>query len=299
MSQWTWDQSAQWVQKSINDPAMDCNPRVLESLVRLEEKYMPISNYFSLVQKNVIAPWMRQKVTMWMLEVCEETRTAETVFSLAVNMMDRFLSVCTIRRSELQLLGAATLFLSAKLRESFSPLTEVEVIVAYTDRSITAQQLLDMELLILLKLKWDLYGPVAKDFIKELVQLLPDDISKSDDVDLVARHASTYADVVAIDEKFIMVPPSMIAACCVTAAVCGNEKFPKNTPEGILARMQAGIGVENDFLKSCYSTVAESLKSAFFSDSGSDSGVNDSSMSSENSSATLERVTPDEVDENV
>ena len=50
--------------------------------------------------------------------------------------------VCTIRRSELQLLGAATLFLSAKLRESFSPLTEVEVIVAYTDRSITAQQLL-------------------------------------------------------------------------------------------------------------------------------------------------------------
>ena len=41
-----------------------------------------------------------------------------------------------------------------------------------------------------------------------------------------------------------MVPPSMIAACCVTAAVCGNEKFPKNTPEGILARMQAGIGVE-------------------------------------------------------
>ena len=58
-----------------------------------------------------------------------------------------------------------------------------------------------MELLILLKLKWDLYGPVAKDFIKELVQLLPADISKSDDVDLVARHASTYADVVAIGKK--------------------------------------------------------------------------------------------------
>ena len=48
---------------------MDCNPRVLESLVRLEEKFMPISNYFSLVQKNIVAPWMRQKVTMWMLEV--------------------------------------------------------------------------------------------------------------------------------------------------------------------------------------------------------------------------------------
>ena len=54
-----------------------------------------------------------------------------------------------------------------------------------------------------------------------------------------------------------------------------------------------------DFLKSCYSTVADCLKSALFAESDSgDSGVNsgDSSMSSESS---IERVTPDEVDENV
>lgn len=41
-----------------------------------------------------------------------------------------------------------------------------------------------------------------------------------------------------------MVPPSMVAACCITAAVCGNEKFSANTPEGILSKMQVGIAVE-------------------------------------------------------
>jgi len=41
-----------------------------------------------------------------------------------------------------------------------------------------------------------------------------------------------------------MVPPSMVAACCITAAVCGNEKFSANTPEGILGKMQVGIAVE-------------------------------------------------------
>ena len=55
-----------------------------------------------------------------------------------------------------------------------------------------------------------------------------------------------------------MVPPSMVAACCITAAVCGNEKFSANTPEGILSKMQVGIAVETvskknfcmkDFLK--------------------------------------------------
>ncbi|CBY42538.1 unnamed protein product [Oikopleura dioica] len=99
-----------------------------------------------------------------------------------------------------------------------------------------------------------------------------------------------------------MVPPSMVAACCITAAVCGNEKFSANTPEGILGKMQVGIAVETDFLKSCYSTVADCLKSALFAESDSgDSGMNsgDSSMSSETSSNSIERVTPDEVDENV
>ena len=69
MSKWTWDESAQWISKSIDDDAIDCNPRVLEILLKLEEKYMPVPNYFQLVQTDGVAPWMRKMVTTWMLEV--------------------------------------------------------------------------------------------------------------------------------------------------------------------------------------------------------------------------------------
>ena len=91
--EWEWDQSGCWVQKCMPDPAMDLNPRVLESMLKNEgtgfskiiknsfnyilnifillnrhkDRYGHI-NYFSQ-QQNDIKPWMRRMVTTWMLEV--------------------------------------------------------------------------------------------------------------------------------------------------------------------------------------------------------------------------------------
>lgn len=56
-----------------------------------------------------------------------------------MNYVDRFLSICPIRKSQLQLLGTACLLLASKLREP-SPLT-AEVLVFYTDNSITMDDL--------------------------------------------------------------------------------------------------------------------------------------------------------------
>ena len=69
MGDWMWSDSACWIQKSMEDPAVDCNPRVLQSLLNLEERYIPTSNYFQLVQRDGVQPWMRKMVTTWMLEV--------------------------------------------------------------------------------------------------------------------------------------------------------------------------------------------------------------------------------------
>lgn len=42
--------------------------RVLHALLRAEDKYLPASNYFKCVQRE-IAPYMRRIVATWMLEV--------------------------------------------------------------------------------------------------------------------------------------------------------------------------------------------------------------------------------------
>lgn len=72
-------------------------------------------------------------------QVCEEQKCQDEVFPLSMNYLDRFLSICPIRKSQLQLLGTACLLLASKLREP-GPLT-AEMLVFYTDNSVTLDDL--------------------------------------------------------------------------------------------------------------------------------------------------------------
>ena len=74
------------------------------------------------------------------LKVCEEERCQQEVFPLAMNILDRFLAIVKIRKSQLQLLGSVCLFLASKLRQS-RPLS-ADKLISYTDRSITIEELM-------------------------------------------------------------------------------------------------------------------------------------------------------------
>ena len=72
--------------------------------------------------------------------MCEEQRCEEEVFVLAANYIDRYLSIVSTLKSNLQLLGTACLYIASKLRESV-PFT-ADKLVAYTDHSMTVSQLM-------------------------------------------------------------------------------------------------------------------------------------------------------------
>jgi len=78
-------------------------------------------------------------ITMTSFQVCEEQKCQEEVFPLAMNYVDRFLSVCPIRKNQLQLLGTACLLISSKLRQPHGLATED--LVFYTDNSISIDDL--------------------------------------------------------------------------------------------------------------------------------------------------------------
>jgi len=143
-------------------------------------------NYFSF--QTELKPVMRRQVAAWMLEVCEEEQTSPQVFCLAINYLDRFLSSCKIAKSQLQLVGAVCLLVSWKVRDH-SPIS-AQRLIEYTDFTVSLEDLLEWEFLLLSKLDWDLSAVIAPDFVEHILQrLLKLDLAW--DIDVTRRKAET------------------------------------------------------------------------------------------------------------
>ncbi|XP_014030658.1 G1/S-specific cyclin-D1 [Salmo salar] len=235
------------------------NDRVLQTMLKAEENYLPSPNYFKCVQKEII-PKMRKIVATWMLEVCEEQKCEEEVFPLAMNYLDRFLSVEPTNKTRLQLLGATCMFLASKMKETV-PLT-AEKLCIYTDNSIRPSDLLQMELLTLNKLKWDLASVTPHDFIDHFLSKLP---IHQNTKQILRKHAQTFVALCATDVKFIANPPSMIAAGSVAAAVQGlylKSKDGALSSQNLTDFLSQVIRSDPDCLKSCQEQIESLLESS-------------------------------------
>ncbi|CAG06237.1 unnamed protein product [Tetraodon nigroviridis] len=247
---------------SIRRAQQDVNlltDRVLLTMLKAEEHYLPSPNYFKCVQKEIL-PKMRKIVATWMLEVCEEQKCEEAVFPLAMNYLDRFLSVEATRKTRLQLLGAACMFLASKMKETV-PLS-AEKLCIYTDNSVRLGELLQMELLVLSKLKWDLASVTPHDFIEHFLSKLRIFPSTKH---VLRKHAQTFVALCATDVNFIASPPSMVAAGSVVAAVQGldlkslNASFSSQNLTNLLSQV---IGSDPDCLRACQEQIESLLVSS-------------------------------------
>jgi len=204
-----------------HDKLMD--NELLETMLKLENNYALQSNYFDSFQSK-INPEMRELLASWMYEVCEEQNCTNTVFSLAINLFDRLLSIIKVEKYHLQLLGSVCLFIASKMKLNSENQLSAQKLIEYTDFSITLEELVDWESLVLHKLEWDVASIVATDFVEVFLHRISgfDRVSRKISKK-IREHTYAFTGLCARDVSFSIYQPSLVAAACITCAIEGLD----------------------------------------------------------------------------
>ena len=138
--------------KAIPDQTQIQDVRVLQNLLRNEERFMPMLPDYMNTFQPMIEPHMRKTVADWMLEIVHEQNSQPDVFCLAMNIMDRLLCQIQLHKDQFQLLAAVCVLIASKIREP-CPILGKSLIV-YTDYSITAEEMRVKKFLIFKRVEW-------------------------------------------------------------------------------------------------------------------------------------------------
>ena len=116
---------------------------------------------------------MRAILVDWLVEVAEEYKLLPQTLYLTINYIDRFLSVMSVLRGKLQLVGTACMLVAAKYEEIYPP--DVSDFVFITDDTYTTKQVQQLASANITRLScsW-----VRKDSVKKIVESCPNTTTK-------------------------------------------------------------------------------------------------------------------------
>nr|XP_009413958.1 PREDICTED: G2/mitotic-specific cyclin S13-7-like isoform X2 [Musa acuminata subsp. malaccensis] len=160
---------------------------------------------------------MRAILADWLIEVHHKFELMPETLYLTFHIIDRYLSMETVLRRELQLVGVSAMLIASKYEEIWAP--EVNDFICISDRAYTREQILGMEKGILNKLDWNLTVPTAYVF---LVRFL-----KAASCDKEVEHLTFFFSELALTQySMLRYCPSMVAASAVYAARCTVKRTP-------------------------------------------------------------------------
>lgn len=204
----------------FSDP--EYNQDIYNYLRSTELKLVAKTNYMS--KQPDITHSMRQILVDWLVEVSEEYKLQTETLYLAVSYIDRFLSVMSVQRAKLQLVGTAAMFIASKYEEIYPP--DVGEFVYITDDTYNKRQVLRMEHLVLKVLEFDISVPTSHLFVSKLGQM-----AKCDDRTM--SFAMYLNELSLLSGDFLQFSPSLVAAASVALArhTLGQPAWPDQVAE--------------------------------------------------------------------
>lgn len=139
---------------------VDYKSEIMSQLFLEESVYMPRATYME-AQGDVNGK-MRAILMDWLVEVHMKYKLRRETLFLAVNLIDRHMSLLPVLRRRLQLVGVAGMFIAAKFEEIDPP--RVNDFVYITDNTYTKEDILSMECTMLAALAFDIVVPTPTHF---------------------------------------------------------------------------------------------------------------------------------------
>lgn len=93
--------------------------------------------------------------------------------------------------------------------------------VFYTDNSITSSQIREMELIVLLKMRWQVLSVTAYDFLRPIMHRIR---LNADQIHRVRNRSRFLVDISCLEESLIAFAPSILASACIAIrfVICCN-----------------------------------------------------------------------------
>ncbi|KAI8525949.1 hypothetical protein RHMOL_Rhmol13G0270200 [Rhododendron molle] len=162
---------------------------------------------------------MRSILIDWLTDVHRKFELMPESLYLTINIVDRYLSMKTVLRRELQLVGISSMLIACKYEEIWAP--EVNDFIKISDNAYDRGDILLMEKAILGKLEWYLTVPTPYVFLVRYIKAsVPFDPEMENMVFFLAELGMVHYSTI------ILYCPSMIAASAVYASRCILNKHP-------------------------------------------------------------------------
>lgn len=119
--------------------------------------FLPSSDYMK--SQNEITYKMRSLLVNWLVEVHFYFNLLPETLYITINLLDRFLSIKQIKKTNFQLLGSTCLYLASKYEEIYPP--QIKDFIKISDNSFTKNEVIKMEFEVLSAINFNITQPSA------------------------------------------------------------------------------------------------------------------------------------------
>ncbi|PVH68925.1 hypothetical protein DL98DRAFT_627442 [Cadophora sp. DSE1049] len=195
-----------------NEVVSEYKDEIFEYMRDLQDEMLPDHNYMSTKQRDTHLNWqMRSRLILWLVEVHSRFRLREETLFLAINYIDRFLSLKEVFSNRLQLVTIVALSIAIKYEDRQG--ISMKSLQKLCGDSYAAEDFFEVEIYMLARLRYRLGWPGPLIFLRR--------INEIDEMEPRAGIMAKYLlEAVLPDKSFVAERPSMTAAAAYCLARC-------------------------------------------------------------------------------